>query len=56
MLKIEKIETNDSFKQAEEFLLPFERENCSLMSKIIGREENLYMVHDYQPLMQLFVI
>ena len=52
MLKIEKIETNDSFKWAEEFLLPFERENCSLMSKIIGREENLYMLHDYQTLVR----
>ena len=52
MLKIEKIETTDSFKWAEEFLLPFERENCSLMSKIIGREENLYMLHDYQTLVR----
>lgn len=53
MLKIEKIETTDSFRQAEEFLLPVERENCSLMAKIIGREENLYMLYDYLPLVRI---
>lgn len=53
MLKIEKIETTDSFRQAEEFLLPVERENCSLMAKIIGREENLYLLYDYLPLVRI---